>query len=77
MLLANIYKEGKLVSTSTKECIKYYKLAASQGSGEAFTSLGICFIEGFGVWKSKEEALKMFRLAAELGDKDALSILNR
>lgn len=77
LLLANIYKEGKLVSTSTKECIKYYKLAASQGSGEALTSLGICFIEGFGVWKSKEEALKMFRLAAELGDKDALSILNR
>lgn len=77
LLLANIYKEGKLVPSSAKDCIKYNKLAAAQGSGEAFTNLGICFLEGFGMKKSKENALNMFRLADELGDEDAHSILNR
>lgn len=77
LLLANIYKEGKLVSSSVKDCLKYNKLAATQGSREAFTNLGICFLEGFGVKKSKDDALKMFRLAAELGDEDARLILNR
>lgn len=77
LLLAEIYKEGKIVSKSAEKCIKYNKLAAAQGSAEAFTNLGICILDGFGMKKSKSKAIEMFEMAAELGDKDAQSFLNR
>lgn len=76
LFLAEIYKEGKIVSKSAEKCIKYNKLAAAQGSAEAFTNLGICILEGFGMKKSKEKAIEMFEMAAELGDKDAQLFLN-
>lgn len=76
LLLADIYKEGAFVSKSSEKCIKYNKLAAAQGSAEAFTNLGVCILEGFGMKKSKEKAIEMFEMAAELGDKDAQSFLN-
>ncbi len=77
LLLADIYKEGTIVSKSSEKCIKYNKLAAAQGCADAFTNLGICILEGFGMKKSKEKAIEMFKMAAELGDKDAQSFLNR
>ena len=77
LLLADMYKEGTLVPKSSEKCIKYNKLAAAQGSAEAFTNLGICILEGFGMKKSKEKAIEMFEMAAELGDKDAQLFLNR
>ncbi len=60
--------EGKGVSQSYKEAIKWYRLAAQQGDALAQVKLGIMYETGDGIAQDYKEAIMYYRLAAEQGD---------
>jgi len=51
--------------------LKYYRLAADQGSSAAQYNLGLQYKNGEGAAKNLAEAKKWFTKAAEQGDEDA------
>jgi uncharacterized protein len=50
------------------EAMKWYRLAADQGSPEAQYDIGILFSFGYGVPRNDAEAVKWFQLAADQGN---------
>ena len=58
------------------EAVRYYRLAAAQGSAVAQFNLGVCFERGEGVAQDAVEAVRYYRLAAA-ADEDALSAEHR
>ena len=51
---------------SYAEALKWYRLAAAQGSGQAKFNLGFMYQTGEGVMQDDAEAVKWYRLALEL-----------
>lgn len=62
LLLAKIYKNAK----QKDEAIKWFAKAASKGSAEAATELGIMYYYGDGVELDPNSALKLFKAAADV-----------
>ena len=60
-----MYDEGKGVAQDCQEAIKWYRLAAEQGTAAAQTSLGQMYDNGKGVAQDYQEAVKWYRLSAE------------
>lgn len=65
------YYHGGIVEKNYTKAIKYYKLAAEQGSMLAHTDLGDMYFNGMGIEKNYDEALKWYGPAAEQGHVDA------
>ena len=65
--LGVLYEQGKGVSKSDAEALKWYRLAAEQGNAAAQYNLGVMYDQGKGVPNDDNEALKWYRLAAEQG----------
>ena len=51
--------------------MRWYRLAAEQGSADAQFNLGVSYDFGEGVEEDDEEAVRWYRLAAEQGHADA------
>ena len=73
--LGYAYANGEGVAQNHEEAVKWYQLAADQGSALAQSSLGGMYAAGKGVAQSNEEAVKWSRLAADQGNADAQFIL--
>ena len=61
------YADGRGVSKSYAEAVKWYCKAAEQGHTRAQNNLGNCYSRGQGVLKDMVEAVKWYRKAAEQG----------
>ena len=59
--------EGKGVARDDSEAVRLIGLAANQGNGDAFASLGELYEKGAGVRQDYEEAFIWFELAASAG----------
>ena len=65
-------RHGRTVaSPDWPAALKWYRLAAGQGSADAMHSIGQCYLSGFGVKEDHAEAARWFRLAAENGSAEA------
>ena len=62
------YVRGDGVEQNWEEGVKWYRLAAAQGSADAQESLGRCYYHGTGVEQDYEKAAEYFRAAAEQGN---------
>jgi len=49
------------------QAVAFYRLAAAQGLDEAQLSLGLMYLNGWGVARDRAEALRLFQLAAAQG----------
>ena len=65
------YFDGKGVSQSYEEAVKWFRKAAEQGDAVSQLCLGSRYFDGKGVSQSYEEAVKWYRKAAEQGNADA------
>jgi hypothetical protein len=63
--LAGRYLAGEGVAPDRKEAVKWFRLAADQGLGEAQYNLGVLYAAGDGVAKDPAAAMKWYRLAAD------------
>jgi TPR repeat protein len=54
------------------KAVKWYRMAAEQGSADAQFALGVMYGNGDGVPQDYSEAVKWWRKAAEQGDVDAM-----
>ncbi len=66
-----MYKRGEGVPQDYQEALKWFRLAAEQGSAGDQFNLGLMYKNGFGVPQNDQEAVKWFRLAAEQGNAQA------
>jgi TPR repeat protein len=73
--LGAMYAAGKGVRQDPVEAVKWYRLAADQGSALAQYNLGEMYASGESVRQDSIEAIKWYRLAAEQGHADAQSNL--
>ncbi len=71
VVLGGRYYNGKGVTKSYTEAVKWFRKAAEQGDADAQCLLGHCFYFGEGVTQSSTEAVKWYRKAAEQGHKGA------
>jgi len=62
-----MYQRGLGVAKNFKTAVKWYTLAAEQGSAIAQYTLGTAYRRGFGVLKNQKTAVKWWRLAAKQG----------
>lgn len=71
------YQLGKVYfdAANYEKAVKYFLVAADQGSISAQSSLGVCYFNGYGVKQDYAEAVKYFRLAADQGNSEALYML--
>jgi TPR repeat protein len=58
---------GAGVPKDSAEAVKWFRLAADQGYGQAQYNLGLSYAKGIGVEKDDAEAVKWWRLVAEQG----------
>jgi TPR repeat protein len=65
--LGNSYHDGDGFEKDLKEAVRYFKLAADQGYGDAQEMLGSAYQDGIGVAKNISKAAKYYRLAADNG----------
>lgn len=56
----------------SQEELKQLQHKAEQGNAEAQTTLGICYVNGYGVAIDRKRAMKYFGDAAEQGHAEAL-----
>lgn len=56
--------------------VKYFQKAIDNGVTGGYTSLGLCYANGYGVVKDKEKAKKLLQVAIDQGDKEAAKIYN-
>jgi len=75
--LGTMYAKGQGVPQNYAKSLKWFHLAAQQGSAKALFSLGVMNYNGQGVQKNYAEALRFFRLAAQHGDTQARIVLER
>ncbi len=59
------------------QAVRYYRLAADQGSAKAQCNLGFCYANGQGVPQNREEAIRLYRLSAAQGNETAKYNLRR
>jgi TPR repeat protein len=64
--LAVMYDTAR-VTQDPRELLKWYRIAAEQGDGNAQINLALMYYKGQGVAQNYPEAVKWFRLAAEKG----------
>ena len=57
------------------DAVRWYRLAADQGSAEAYVRLGFMHADGEGVAADPGEAVRCWRRAADLGSADAQFML--
>ncbi len=64
-----IYEKGRELKVQKRydEAVQYYRKAAEQGYAPAQNSLGVLYVNGFGVAKDYYEAVKWYRKSAEQG----------
>jgi TPR repeat protein len=78
-MLGRAYGLGEGVDKNEKEAVKWFKLAAEQGTSveaaEAQLHLGNAYCLGEGVEKDDREAVKWYKLAAEQGEESAQLLL--
>ncbi|MDY3736694.1 MAG: tetratricopeptide repeat protein, partial [Sodaliphilus sp.] len=75
--LGNLYAEGKGVSQSYTEAVKWYRLAAEQGDADAQYYLGVCYATGDGVAKNRATAIRWYKKAAAQGNSTAQDNLRK
>ena len=68
-MLAKIYLNGKGVTQDYKEAVKWYLLAAEQGSASAQYNLGVMYDNGEGVIQDYVRAHMWFNLVTSKGSK--------
>lgn len=56
--------------------VKYFQKAVDNGITGGYTSLGLCYANGFGVVKDKEKAKELLQVAIDQGDEEAAKIYN-
>ena len=66
--LANLYREGKVVSKDYKAAVKWFNHSATQGTAVAQYHLGVAYSFGLGVVPDYEIALKWYVKSAEQGN---------
>ncbi len=69
--VARTLDEGRGGESGAAEAVKWYSLAAEQGSVEAMNALGVMYGAGRGVPQDYEASRACFQKAAELGDAKA------
>ena len=70
-----MYLEGRGVPQDDAEAVRWMRLAAERGQGDAQALLGSMYLEGRGVPQDDAEAVRWIRLAAERGQGDAQALL--
>lgn len=70
-VLAELYREGKIVEQDYEQAIYWYTKSAQNGYACAQYNLGACYANGIGVAKSKETAIYWFKEAAKQGYENA------
>lgn len=65
------------VTKDYAQAVRYYRLAADQGSAKAQCNLGFCYANGQGVPQNREEAIRLYRLSAAQGNETAKYNLRR
>ena len=73
--LGQLYANGQGVLQDYAEAVKWYRLAAAQGSAGGQSGLGFMYEKGQGVLQDYAEAVKWYRLAAAQGNAGAQSNL--
>lgn len=61
------YRDGRGVSNSEEEAVKWYRKSAEQGFYPVQSELGLALVEGWGVPKNDVEAYRWFLVAAANG----------
>ena len=72
-----MYDNGEGVPEDDAEAVRWYRLAAEQGTAAAQFNLGIMYDNGEGVPEDDAEAVRWYRLAAEQGTAAAQFNLGR
>jgi uncharacterized protein len=73
--IGRIYEDGLGVPQNYKEAMKWYRLVAEQGYGDAQQDVGRMYVDGVGVKQDLKEGVKWYRLAAEQGLAEAQYML--
>ncbi len=76
-LVAGLYAmgvdlQGQQAAPDLKTAVKWLRIAAENGHGEAMYNLGIAYHHGKGARKDLQEAIRLYRKAAELGNGKAM-----
>ena len=72
-LIGYSYEQGITVVQNYQEAVKWYRLAAAQGRGEALEQLGLMYDLGRGVAQNYTRAYVWYSLAAAKGNANAAS----
>ena len=56
--------------------VKYFRKAIDKGVTGGYTSLGLCYANGYGVVKDREKAKELLQVAIDQGDEEAAKIYN-
>ena len=71
--LGYAYLEGKGVSVNASKAVKYYKLAAEQGSTESLANLAVVYIRGYpDIPQNVSLAIQFLKKSAALGSPSAM-----
>ena len=73
--IGRCYETGDGVGKDLAEAVKWYRMAAEEGHGQAAFELSKCYTFGFGVRKNRVTAGKWLRKAAEQGHVTAMFLL--
>jgi TPR repeat protein len=66
-----MYHKGQGVPQNSREAVRWYRLAATQGDAGAQFNLGLMYHKGQGVIQDYKEAVRWYRLAATQGNTKA------
>mmetsp|Transcript_18300 Transcript_18300/g.61714 ORF Transcript_18300/g.61714 Transcript_18300/m.61714 type:complete len:84 (-) Transcript_18300:153-404(-) len=66
-----MFYTGKGVAQSYEEAVRWWRLAAAQGNGEALCNLGVCYEFGLGVPQDLHEALRCYKRTMAQGYTEA------
>lgn len=69
--MGNRHRNGKAGTINSREALRWYRLAAGQGSPEAQNNLGAMYEQGLGIARNDITAAYWYRLAAEQGNSPA------
>ena len=75
--LMKLYSSAYILSANPQKSLEYAQKAASQGCVEAVTFIGKCYLNGYGVVKSRSNAKYFFSMAAKHNDKTAIELLKQ
>ena len=75
--IGRCYETGDGVGKDEAEAVKWYRMAAKQGSAQSMIELGKCYTFGIGVRKNRAMVFKCLRQAAEHGHVKAMILLGK